>query len=188
MIGFYLYLCVLGIVTLIWLFIFCWKIKPKSIKEWISNIGYSIVLAIIPAVFFAWVARAILPNVQEIGDNRDSSNLKYKLLKDTYSGESLSFCTNYVTNISDQNIYIIRVFYTKNPYAERQPSKLIAKIPPKTTIEHEYYIRTIFPKFISNTETAINRGRRGAKSYTQLEQEVMIVSEETYLEELEVEY
>ena len=183
MTGFNIYLCSLLFLSLLLTFAFLRKSK-SSLKEYIESIGYSVFLSIIPAIVLAWGLRTILPNVLEVGSSKEESDMTYKFGKDYYSDKELSLLNDYIKNISDENIYLIRVYYSKNSYDERPKSEHIAKNPTKTTNESNYYIHTILPDSIYRTRSISTRRKR-VKTTTALAQEVMVISEAVFLKETE---
>lgn len=185
MIGFNIFLLSLLLITPLFVKLF-WLFGEGSIFiKIIKTVVFSIFMSIIPAIVVAWGLRSILPNVYEIGNNRDDSWEKYKFFYDFESNTSLSLCTDYITNAGDEDVYLIRVFYLKHPvnsWDERKPSELIAIIPPKTTIECPYYIGHIYPKQIFKNYSKTT-GSRKRRRHVQITEEVMVVSKDLYEKE-----
>ena len=109
--------------------------------------------------------------------------MRYCLLKDTYSGCWLDFTENYITNASDEPVYVIRVYYSENSYSERPESELVYKLEPNTTVQSDLYIGRVFPKSIGTTRTT-STTRHRVKSYHKINSEIIVLKQADYEKEM----
>ena len=184
MTGLGIFLCWLFIGFLFVVFFTIKYCKKPSVVRVCKYLGFGILISIIPAIILAWPTRNVLPNVYQIHDNSNDCGVRYCFMKDFYSGCPLDFTENYITNASNEPIYVIRVHYSKDRYSERPKSELIYKLEPNTTVQSDLYIGRVFPKSIGRTRSKSTK-RHKVKTYHKINSEIIVLKQDHYVKEMQ---
>lgn len=183
MTGFEIFLCWLAIGGLFTIyFTIKWCENPTFVRV-CKYLGGGIFCSILPAIILAWSTRNILPNVYQIHNNRYDSGVRYCFFHDPYSGYELELTENYITNASNDTIYVIKVRYADNYLEERPESELIYELAPNSTVKSDLYIGQVFPEFISRTRS-VTKSRKKIKRHYRLDSEIIILKQDDYINEM----